>query len=138
MRYCAKVPYAGIMTQEIEHLSDIVAHIYDAALDRDLWPGVLARLSEFVGGSGAALFSKDRAGNGNVHYYVGVEQRYERLYFNRYIRIDPTTAGQVSAPIDQPTAVADLMPYNTFLTSQFYHEWVRPQGLVDFVSAVVD
>jgi DNA-binding CsgD family transcriptional regulator/PAS domain-containing protein len=40
--------------------------------------------------------------------------------------------------IDQPVAVADLMPYQAFLQTQFYREWAQPQGLVDFVAAVLD
>jgi DNA-binding CsgD family transcriptional regulator len=34
--------------------------------------------------------------------------------------------------------MADLMPYSEFLETRFYEEWARPQGLVDFVSAVLD
>ena len=28
-------------------------------------------------------------------------------------------------------AVADIMPYQEFLETRFYKEWVQPQGLVD-------
>lgn len=127
------------MSEEVEGLSDLVGHIYDAALDRTLWPGVLTTLSEFVGGIGAALYSKDAVGyQGHVHHYVGIEPYFKQLYFKEYIKIDPTSAGQVSAAIDQPVAVADLMPYGVFAATQFYHEWVQPQRLVDFVATVVD
>jgi DNA-binding CsgD family transcriptional regulator len=30
------------------------------------------------------------------------------------------------------------MPYREFLETRFYKEWVRPQGIVDFVSATLD
>jgi DNA-binding CsgD family transcriptional regulator/PAS domain-containing protein len=30
------------------------------------------------------------------------------------------------------------MPYSEFQETRFYNEWVKPQGLVDFVSAVLD
>ena len=52
--------------------------------------------------------------------------------------LDPASGGHFLAEIDQPVAVADLMPRTEFLETRFYREWVRPQGLVDFVSAVLD
>jgi DNA-binding CsgD family transcriptional regulator len=35
-------------------------------------------------------------------------------------------------------AVADIMPYQEFLETRFYKEWVHPQGMVDNASAVLD
>jgi len=35
-------------------------------------------------------------------------------------------------------AVADIMPYQEFLETRFYKEWVQPQGIVDAVTAVLD
>lgn len=33
---------------------------------------------------------------------------------------------------------ADIIPYDKFLETRFYQEWVRPQGFVDFVAAILD
>jgi DNA-binding CsgD family transcriptional regulator len=46
--------------------------------------------------------------------------------------------GHFLAEIEQPVAFADLLPYHEFVETGFYQEWARPQGLVDFVSAVLD
>lgn len=35
-------------------------------------------------------------------------------------------------------ATADLIPYDEFLQTRMYKEWAQPQGLVDFVSALLD
>jgi DNA-binding CsgD family transcriptional regulator len=120
-------------------LSDLIGDIYDATLDQSLWPRVLERAAEFVGGVGAALFSKDAAAQlGDVYHDVGVDQHYKQLYFDKYVTLDPATNGQFFAEIEQPFATADLMPYDQFVETRFYQEWVRPQGLIDFVSAVLD
>ena len=42
------------------------------------------------------------------------------------------------AEIDQPVATADLITYNEFTQTGLYREWARPQGLIDFVSTVLD
>jgi DNA-binding CsgD family transcriptional regulator len=120
-------------------LSDLIGDIYDATLDPLLWPNVLERAAQFVGGVGAALFSKDAAAQlGNGHYDVGIDQHHKQLYFDKYVTLDPTTTGQFFAEVEQPFATADLMPYDQFVETRFYREWVRPQGLTDFVSAVLD
>ena len=104
-----------------------------------MWSPVLARAADFVGGSAAALFSKDPAANsGDVYYQAGIDPYYQQLYFEQYVGLDPSTIGHFFAEVEQPVAIADLMPYDEFLETRFYREWVRPQGLVDFVSAALE
>jgi DNA-binding CsgD family transcriptional regulator len=127
------------MIPEAEILSDLIGTIYDTTLDRALWSDVLRRSAEFVGGSAAAIFSKNpTAGNGFVYYESGVDPYYRQLYFEKYVDLDPATTGHYFADVGQPIAIADFMPYSEFLETRFYKEWVHPQGLVDLVSAVLD
>src|SRR5262245_25436697 len=123
-----------------EQFSSLIGDIYDAAMEPGLWPGVLAQIASFVGGSAAAFYSKDAATKtGDVHYDCGAsDPHFKRLYFGRYIQIDPTLAGPCFAPIGEPVTTADVVDYNEFLASRFYREWVRPQGLVDNVSVALE
>ena len=120
-------------------LFELIGEIYDAALDLTLWHDVVGKAGRFVGGQAAAIFSKSPiAGTGNVYYDFGIDPYYRDLYFEKYVKLDPSTTGHYFADIGQPIATADLMPYDEFLETQFYKEWAQPQGLVDFVSAVLD
>ena len=122
-----------------ERLSELIGDIYDAAIDPALWNDVVGRAGFFVGGQVATIFSKSPvAASGHVYYDSGIDPEYRRLYFEKYVKLDPTTAGQYFAEVGQPVSVTDLMPYDEFRETRFYHEWVKPQGLVDFVSAVLD
>jgi DNA-binding CsgD family transcriptional regulator len=122
-----------------QKLSDLIGDIYDTALDHSLWPGVIERAADFVGGVGAALFSKDAMGQfGDVKYDVGIDPHYKQLYFDKYIGLDPATTGHFFAEIGEPFATGDVIPYPEFIKTRFYKEWVRPQGLVDFATAVLD
>ena len=122
-----------------QKLSDLIGEVYDTVLDHSLWEGVIERAAHFVRGTGAALFSKNVAiQEGSVHYDFGIDPHYKRLYFEKYVTLDPATTGHFLAEIDQPVAIADLMSPVEFLETRFYREWVQPQGLVDFVSAVLD
>jgi DNA-binding CsgD family transcriptional regulator len=124
---------------DAQKLSDLIGDIYDTVLDQALWEDIVERAAQFVGGVGAALFSKNAAyQEGIVQYDFGIDPHYKRLYFEKYIMLDPATTGHFLAEIDQPVAVEDLMSPAEFLETRFYREWVRPQGLVDFVSAVLD
>ena len=122
-----------------KRLSDLIGQVYDAALDQSLWPGVIKKTAQFVGGIGAALYSKDAvAQQASLNYEAGIGPYYTRLYFEKYVTLDPSTTGQFFADIGQPIAIADLIPYDEFLETRFYKEWVRPQRLVDCVNAVLD
>jgi DNA-binding CsgD family transcriptional regulator len=120
--------------------SRLIADIYDAALDPALWSGVLGKAGDFVGGSGAAIFSKDACSRAlNVHYRSGgVDAHYQQLYVERYTKLDPSTTAHVLAAIEQPICTADIMAADEFARTRFYQEWGRPQGLVDFAAAVLD
>jgi len=124
---------------ESERLSALISKIYDAAIDPTLWPGVLANCVGFIGGSAAALFSKDAASKtGDVAYQTGIEPHYQQLYFNKYIKLDPLTVGHYFAEIEKPVAVADILPYDEFLETRAYREWGRPQGIVDVLNVALD
>jgi hypothetical protein len=125
---------------EAAQLSSLVGGVYDAALDPALWPNVLAQSARFVGGLSAGLYFKDATSkNGNVYYDAGgIELHYRHLYFDKYFKLDPFTTGRVFAEIGEPVSVTDIMPYDEVFETRLYKEWARPQGLVDFVTAVLE
>ena len=123
-----------------EELSSLIGDVYDAAIDPSQWQAVLAKTRDFVGGSSAALFSKDATRKSlNVFYEDGaLDPHYRQLYFEKYVKLDPFTTGHVFAEIEQPISTVDLLPYEEFQETRFCKEWARPQGLVDFVCAALD
>ena len=131
--------YVDHAMQELEEISSLTGEIYDAALNPALWVGVLAKCVRFVGGAGAALFSKDAASKtGDVAYHVGIEPYYRQLYFEKIIKLDPLTIGQFYAEVEEPVAVADIMAYDEFLQTRAYREWGQPQGIVDVLNVALD
>ena len=124
---------------QAKKLSELISEIYDAALDPWLWRDVVGRAGRFVGGSTAAIFSKDPvAGSGNVYYESAIDPYYRKLYCDEHVKLDPSTKGDRRTEPGQLITVADLMPYREFLETPFYRERARPQGPVDCVSAVLD
>jgi DNA-binding CsgD family transcriptional regulator len=126
--------------EEARTLLALIGEIYDAALEPALWSDVLGKLARFVPGMSAAIFAKDAANRtGNVYYDDGgISPQYKQLYFEKYVKLDPANAGHFFSEIGVPVSTVDLLPYDEFLETRFYREWVKPQGIVDFVSSVLD
>ena len=118
----------------------LIGEIYDAALEPERWPEVLAKTTAFLPGMSSAIFAKDAANRtGNVYYDDGaISPQYKQLYFEKYVKFDPANAGHFFSEIGVPVSTVDLLPYDEFAETRFYKEWVRPQGMVDFISAVLD
>jgi DNA-binding CsgD family transcriptional regulator len=125
---------------ETETLSALIGDIYDAALDPTLWVDVLGKTKGFIGGQAASLGWKDAVTKRGDTYHDddGISPHYRRLYFDKYIKMDPCTTGQFFADIGEPVATQDLIPYDELIQTRAYKEWSRPQGLVDCAMALLD
>ena len=122
-----------------EELSDLIGDVYDAALDPALWPEVLEKSSQFVGGGSASLYSKDSVNKtANLNHVVGVEPRYIQNYQEKYVKIDPTTSGFFFFDVGEIVSIEDILPVHEFLESRFYKEWAQPRGWVDTATAVLE
>jgi hypothetical protein len=126
--------------QESEDLSELIGDIYDAALDSSLWPTVLHNTRHFAGGHAAALLAKDAMRREGTVYHTdgGIDPHYIALYFDKYVRLDPSTTGQFHAEVGETVSTEDLIEYREFQQTRFYLEWVKPQGLVDFATTVLE
>jgi DNA-binding CsgD family transcriptional regulator len=125
--------------REDEQLSSLIGDIYDAALDATLWPRTLERVYGFVGGCGAVLYIVDAGrSTGKVYYEVGTEPGYSQLYFEKYAKLDPTSAAIHVLSVGEVASNSLVMPQDEFLESRFYKEWVKPQGWIDSIQVVLE
>ena len=122
---------------EIGQLSILIGGVYDTALHPSLWVKVLEDAARFIGGSAAAVFSKDATKKSiDIFYQYGVDPTYQRLYVDKYVKLDPSTNSQVFAGIGDIISTESYMAYDEFLETRFYKEWARPQHWVDGAAAV--
>ena len=120
--------------------SALVADIYDAALDPPSWRKVLKDICVFVrGGPSASLFWQDAAKRTGRTYYVwGGDPTYNRLYWDKYVGLNPFTAAAGDFPVEGIYSAADILPLPQFFETPFYKEWMTPQGWGDVLSANLD
>jgi DNA-binding CsgD family transcriptional regulator/PAS domain-containing protein len=123
---------------EDEKLSNLIAAIYDAALDSGLWPDVLAAIAEFVDGRVGGLLTKDSTSKHvNASWHSGGDPHYMQLYATTYSRLGPV-AMSPPGEVEGIVSIPELVPYDEFRRGRFYREWARPQGWVDVAVAVLD
>lgn len=119
-----------------ERLSDLISAVYDAAIEASLWESAIERIAAFVGGSGAGLFCKDvGVPHATIPHRVGFRTPLPVALFQQ---IYPAAEGHFLGDVEQPIATTDLMSFGELAESELYRQWAAPQGLVDFLSAVVD
>ena len=74
----------------LETFSKVVELIYDCALDPNRWIDTAGMIAQLVGGEDCLLGVHDMK---NVHHGLmlprGVEERYQRLYAEKYAAIEP-------------------------------------------------
>jgi DNA-binding CsgD family transcriptional regulator len=128
------------MMDEATRVSLLIGDIYDAALDPSLWPHVLQKTCGYIGGLAAGLLSQDSAHkNATFHVVWGDDPHYTRLYNQTYSKINPTTVATfLQAQVGQVIALSDVIPIDEYLSSQFYKEWVQPQGYLDGIQATLE
>jgi DNA-binding CsgD family transcriptional regulator len=125
---------------DAERFSTLVGDIYDAALDPPLWRKVLKNVRDFTqGGPTATLFWQDAVKRtGNTYYIYGGDPEYGRLYWEKYIPLNPFTAAAPQFPIEGIYSAADILPLAQFVETPFYKDWMTPQGWGDVISANLD
>src|SRR3954470_1118845 len=101
---------------DAEAFSALVADIYDAALDPPSWRKVLKGVCGFArGGPTACLFWQDAVKRtGQVYYAWGGDPHYDRLYWEKYVGLNPFTAAGAQFPVEGIYSAADVLPLPQF------------------------
>jgi DNA-binding CsgD family transcriptional regulator len=120
---------------ELIALSAVIADIHDAAINPSLWEQALASITNYVGGSMAALLWHDSAAEqAQVMHIFNDDPHYTKLYFEKYLTMNPffPAAGFVEAGVVHTQR--EIIPQDELEQTRFYREWIAPQGIVDAVS----
>jgi DNA-binding CsgD family transcriptional regulator/PAS domain-containing protein len=125
---------------DTEQVASLIGDIYDAALDPSRWTAVLRRTRDVIGGSAAAVFSKDaRTKRLQIYHHCGgMDPSYRQLYFDQYERLDPTTGIEVMSAVGEPIGIVHIMALEDFRKTRSDPECRRPQGVADFAAAALD
>ena len=110
---------------------DLVGSIYDCVNDQCLWPNFLDQFAHAVRAQIGTLYIHDlRTQYGSSEISTGMDPAYERAYRTYYAAKNVyLTQGKLLLVAGNVTTSEELCPDEKVLPSEFYNDWVRPQGL---------
>jgi DNA-binding CsgD family transcriptional regulator len=124
---------------EAEELSWLIASVYDAALDQELWPGVLQQTCRHFNCMMASLASYDLLNSSaNMDKTWGYDPQYLRSYLDHYVKINPMIPASMRTSVGDVLTISQLMPYEEWLACTAYREWAKPQGIIDGIQATLE
>src|SRR5687768_7999453 len=104
--------------------SDLIARMYDSALDDAAWKALPRLLTQDVGGESAVLWVRESRGfEGVVH---NLEPETLRLYADHYRHLDPWAATAMRHDLYSVAFVgSDLVPDLRVRQTEFYTDFAR-------------
>jgi DNA-binding CsgD family transcriptional regulator/PAS domain-containing protein len=117
---------------------ELIDEIYDAALDSRRWPKVIESLSDVFHCVGGALLQRERdsAEMGFIEFGgmdAATRIAYQQYYSARSVWMPAAFAGCRELVIGH-----ELAPdKRSFEQSEFYNDWLRPQGVYDAIGGVI-
>jgi DNA-binding CsgD family transcriptional regulator len=117
---------SGGLSRE-EKVLDLVGAIYDAALDAQLWPDILNRIGDAVGGPQVVFGIYDPA-NGLVNMHAPRTDPDIMRSLVDWAPTNPALPCIASYPPGKVFNGADVISPDEFTGTAFYQDWWRPAG----------
>lgn len=121
-------------------LDDLIAGMYDAALDASLWPAVLDAATHHLQASHAVVYTPLVAPDvGGFFYSHNVTPERLQAYEVRYRPMDLWTLGYQRHYAGREGGFTGDMfvPFDALVRSEFYNDFLRPQELHHLCTCVV-
>jgi DNA-binding CsgD family transcriptional regulator len=120
-------------------LLDLVDHVYGAVENEALWPTFLDGFAHTFQAQIGTLYIHDlRTQHGGTELVTGMDLAYDRAYRAYYAsRNVYMTQGKALLVAGNVMTSEELCPDEKVLPSEFYNEWIRPQGLGQGLNGVL-
>jgi DNA-binding CsgD family transcriptional regulator/PAS domain-containing protein len=123
------------MHRALDELNDLIALIYETALDRHLWPRVTDRLADLTGARVCQISICDGTTQKVVDVAPRVPPESLQDYEKYWVHHNPQIAAGRSKPVGAVLSVHDLIPRASLLRLPIYGEFFGPLGLEEKLGA---
>jgi DNA-binding CsgD family transcriptional regulator/PAS domain-containing protein len=106
----------------------LIASTYDAALEPGRWPDLLQLIADRIGSPVARLSLENSGPRVEMLAWLGAEASFTRAYEDHFVELDPVMQ-VVRATVPGTVVTEGAVSGSTLERSEFYQQWVRPQGL---------
>jgi PAS domain-containing protein len=108
---------------------DLIDRIYRAALVREEWTGCCSALAAAVGGAAVAInVEYPRPGEKGLAFSTGFDPAYRESFRLHHFALEPWEEMTSRLPIGALAFGAHLVPDEVVLRSEYYADWMKPQG----------
>ncbi|HKU97347.1 MAG TPA: LuxR C-terminal-related transcriptional regulator, partial [Vineibacter sp.] len=116
----------------------IIETIQDAALQPGLWRQVLELTARRVGGVAGNMSIEDPVRQTGLSLArFGYDPSFTDRYVRYYGRLNPMIRRKAALPVGATVSTSMLMPSDEFARTEYYNDWVRPQGFHGAVGTVL-
>jgi DNA-binding CsgD family transcriptional regulator len=109
-----------------ESLVSLVDLIYEAVLDGDLWPSVLAKLADSMGAMQTIVATMDRRSQSFSSIARRSDPELVTSYREYWAFHNPLWTKTTEVPVGKVFSLDTLMPRQEFITTPVFNEWWQP------------
>ncbi len=117
------------MMSELNALSNVIALIYDSALDDEAWPAALNAIARFLDVKDLAIGTHDSSRNTHETLNLPIDPDFTRSYFEHWAERNFLWQASAPLPVGELFSFECAGPPERVYRSAIYNEWFRPQGL---------
>ena len=119
-----------------DSLSQTIVLINDAIVEPRAWETALASIVKIARGQSGSMWMMD--GRSLANNFATVRSTTGTPYYPRYAGLDPLLPVVVGVPPGEPKLCSSTVDWMSFLRSEFYNDFARPNDLLDCVMMRVD
>jgi PAS domain-containing protein len=119
-----------------DSIPQLVSAVYDAALDADLWPSVLAQFAQAFGSRSAHLSEDNLASNAGKLLSYGFDTVFDSLYAQHYAARNVLWKNIVRRCLQGVLTDRIIMSREDLTRSEFYNDFLQPQGVEEVLCFV--
>lgn len=114
----------------------LIGSVCDAALDADLWPAILEQFAHAFGSTKAYLAEDNLVSTGGKLTSYGSDPVFHGLYAQYYVSRNVLWKNIVQQSLTGVLTDRIVMPRDELMRSEFYNDFLRPQGSEELLCVV--
>jgi DNA-binding CsgD family transcriptional regulator len=118
-------------------LASLIATIYEAGMDFNLWPYALGRIASAFGVPSASMARQGRTPSECWGAAVGIDPTMSENYLKYYYGVDPLWQRASSTPAGTVQTDTMLIPRREWVRTEFFNDFLMPQSIDGLLNAIV-
>ena len=126
------------MGNQSPDLGHHIDRIYQAAVAPEHWPIFLDGLrKELRLASLSFVFRHPSEGDRGLITSVGADEHYGDLYRSHFYKVNPWLPWGPAIKVGRAVLADSVLPQSELVRTEFYNDWLRPQGLAHLFTAFI-